>query len=53
MNFSKPIFIGGPETYFNSELFLKKYGVNYKNAGDVFRKHADEVEKIISFMKSL
>ena len=28
-SFSKPIFIGGPESYFNSELYLKKYGVKY------------------------
>lgn len=29
LNFNKPIFIGGPESYFNSELYLKEYGVNY------------------------
>ena len=29
MNFNKPIFIGGPETYFNSELYLKQYNVSY------------------------
>ena len=29
IKFNKPIFIGGPETYFNSEIYLKKYGVKY------------------------
>lgn len=29
MNFNKPIFIGGPESYFNSAIYLKKYGVKY------------------------
>lgn len=29
INFDKPIFIGGPETYFSSELYLKKYNVKY------------------------
>ena len=29
MNFNKPIFIGGPETYFNSKLYIEQYNVKY------------------------
>ena len=29
LGFNKPILIGGPESYFNSEIFLKNYGANY------------------------
>ena len=29
LKYNKPIFIGGPESYFNYEIYLKKYGVNY------------------------
>jgi len=34
LNFNKPIFIGGPESYFNSELFIKEYNVNYVIANE-------------------
>lgn len=33
-NFNKPIFVGGPECYYNSELFLKEYNVNYVIFGE-------------------
>ena len=29
LSFNKPIFVGGPESYFHSEIYLKKYGVRY------------------------
>ena len=29
IGFNKPIFVGGPECYFNAEIFLKDYNVNY------------------------
>ena len=29
LGFNKPILIGGPESYFNSEIFLKNYSANY------------------------
>ena len=29
MNFNKPIFIGGPETYFNIKLYIEQYNVKY------------------------
>jgi radical SAM superfamily enzyme YgiQ (UPF0313 family) len=32
--FNKPILLGGPETYYNSELFLKEYNVNYVIFGE-------------------
>ena len=32
--FNKPIFVGGPECYFNSEIFLKDYNVNYVIYGE-------------------
>lgn len=32
--FNKPILVGGPECYYNSELFLKDYNVNYVIFGE-------------------
>ena len=32
--FNKPIFVGGPECYYNSEIFLKEYGVDYVIFGE-------------------
>ena len=47
LGFNKPIFIGGPESYYNYELFLKKYHVNYVIFGegeDTFNELLDYLE---------
>ena len=52
--FNKPIFIGGPETYFNSELYLKEYGVGYviNNEGEEsFNELMDYLSNIIEIEK--
>ena len=49
--FNKPIFIGGPETYFKSELYLKEYNVSYSinNEGEEsFNELMDYLSGIIS-----
>lgn len=49
--FNKPILIGGPESYFNSEIFLKKYKVNYviNNEGEEsFNELLDYLDNKIS-----
>jgi len=33
-NFNKPILVGGPECYYNSEIFLKNYNANYVIFGE-------------------
>lgn len=51
INFSKPILIGGPETYFNSEIFLKDYNVKYViiNEGEeAFNELIDYLDNKIS-----
>ena len=52
--FSKPILVGGPECYFNSEIFLKDYGVNYVINGEgeeSFNELLDYLDKKINIEK--
>jgi len=51
INFSKPIFIGGPESYYNAEIFIKEYGVNYVIYGEgeeAFNELIDFLDKKIT-----
>ena len=54
INFNKPIFIGGPETYFNSHIYLKKYGVSYvinDEGEESFNELLDYLEGTITIEK--
>ena len=52
--FSKPIFVGGPECYYNSELFLKEYKVDFVIFGEgeeAFNELMDYLNNKISIDK--
>jgi len=46
--FSKPIFVGGPECYYNSELFLKEYNVNYI----IFGEGEETFNELMAFLNN-
>lgn len=53
-NFNKPILVGGPECYYNAELFLKEYKVNYVIFGegeDAFNELLDYLDNKINIDK--
>lgn len=52
--FKKPIFVGGPECYYNSELFLKEYKIDYVIFGEgeeAFNELIDYLDNKISIDK--
>lgn len=46
-NYNKPIFVGGPEVYYNSDVFIKEYNANYV----IFGEGEDSFNELMAYME--